>query len=623
MMVFLPEINIVKASGTICIRSDGSVYPDTTPIATLDNITYYFTNNIYDEIVVQRNNIVVDGAGYILQGTGGSGTGIYLSGISNVTIKNIEIVSFTTGIILSSSSNNYISANYIINDAGSGIQLYFAAHNVISGNNITNNSLGIELLEDSSHNVISGNTITNHKYGVLLFSSSNNTLTGNVMNNNEKNFGVAGDEPNDFMHSIDVSNLINGKPVYYLLNQKNLVINPATYPEIGYLAVVNSTNVVVEGLTLTSNGQGLLLANVNNSRITDNNFRKNRHGFLLSSSSNNILTGNNITNNGGCGIWLDYSSNCIISGNNITRNNSGIGFWYSSNNTMSGNNITTNSDDGVYLWYSSCNSISVNNIKNNENGIWIGHSSNYNSIYGNNIENNDYGVWLESSSPYPNNKFCHNNFINNAPQVHMVSSGYANFWDDGYPSGGNYWDDYAGLDQSSGPYQNETGSDGIGDTSHNVATNNQDGFPLMGPFNSFSAGTWDETPYYVHTVSNSIVSDFAFSEDDKLVSFNVTGPDATLGFCRVSIPNGLLWCDTLEEWNVTINGNPPTYLKAIENTDYTYLYFTYDHSIQEVQTKGIHVIPEFPTWASMLLIPIVLTVAIAIYKRRILKTPIH
>jgi hypothetical protein len=38
---------------------------------------------------------------------------------------------------------------------------------------------------------------------------------------------------------------------------------------------------------------------------------------------------------------------------------------------------------------------------------------------------------------------------------------------------------------------------------------------------------------------------------------------------------------------------------------------------------GSELIPEFPTWTSTLLLLIVLTVAIAIYKRRLLKTPIH
>lgn len=47
-----------------------------------------------------------------------------------------------------------------------------------------------------------------------------------------------------------------------------------------------------------------------------------------------------------------------------------------------------------------------------------------------------------------------------------------NVWDNDYPSGGNYWSDYKGFDYFSGPYLNETGSDGIGDMPHVICTNN-------------------------------------------------------------------------------------------------------------------------------------------------------
>ncbi len=42
-----------------------------------------------------------------------------------------------------------------------------------------------------------------------------------------------------------------------------------------------------------------------------------------------------------------------------------------------------------------------------------------------------------------------------------------------------------------------------------------------------------------------------------------------------------------------------------------------------ITESNVWVIPEFPTWASILLVFIVLTVSIAIYKRRLLKTPIR
>jgi nitrous oxidase accessory protein NosD len=50
---------------------------------------------------------------------------------------------------------------------------------------------------------------------------------------------------------------------------------------------------------------------------------------------------------------------------------------------------------------------------------------------------------------------------------------YTNSWDDGYPSGGNYWSDYNGTDAN---------HDGIGDTSHVLDANNTDHYPLMIPY---------------------------------------------------------------------------------------------------------------------------------------------
>jgi peptide/nickel transport system substrate-binding protein len=148
----------------IYIRADGSVDPDTAPISTVDNFTYTFTDNIYDEIVVERDNIVVDGAGYTLQGTEvPDSKGIYLSGINNVTIKNMEIKKFDFGIRLSTSSDN-----------------------TIFGNTITNNDQGIHLF-DSSNNIISENILTNNEGGIVLGISSNNKFYhNNFVDNTEQ-----------------------------------------------------------------------------------------------------------------------------------------------------------------------------------------------------------------------------------------------------------------------------------------------------------------------------------------------------------------------------------------------------------------------------------------------------
>jgi len=180
------DIQQVEAGGTITIKADGSVDPDTAPISTVDNVTYTFTANINDSIVVERDDIVVDGAGYTLQGTG-SGYGIELSYRSNVTIKNMEIKNFWAGIQLSFTSDNTISGNKITAFDYCGIYMdLYAPHNTISGNTITAPSKverhGIFLGQTSGNNIISGNYIDGmYEYGIRGGASSNNIISGNTI----------------------------------------------------------------------------------------------------------------------------------------------------------------------------------------------------------------------------------------------------------------------------------------------------------------------------------------------------------------------------------------------------------------------------------------------------------
>jgi len=197
---------------------------------------------------------------------------------------------------------------------------------------------------------------------------------------------------------------------------------------------------------------------------------------LWSSSNNNSIFGNNITGNNDNGISLGGSFNAI-SENNITKNYHGVRLCSSSNN-ISGNNIAAN-NAGIHIEYS-YNVISGNNIaKNNWYGVALNWSASSNIVSGNNIANNYLGIWFWHSS---NNRIYHNNFIDNTQQVAFYSSGYTNLWGEGYPSGGNFWSDYNPPDLYSGPYQNETGSDGIGDVSYVMDKNNIDRYPLIYPY---------------------------------------------------------------------------------------------------------------------------------------------
>ena len=171
-----------------------------------------------------------------------------------------------------------------------------------------------------------------------------------------------------------------------------------------------------------------------------------------------------------------------------------------------------------------------------------------------------------------------------------VSDGTSvNSWDDGYPSGGNYWSDYNGTDSLKGPYQNLTGSDGVGDVPYKIPIVHGNGqtigfeyanYSLMAAINFYDVGVWNGESQEVHVISNSTISNFQVNEAEKIINFNVAG-EAGFGFCRVTIPNLVeqeLWGGN---YTVLVDG------KRVETGNWTdaentYIYFTYEHSEHNV-----------------------------------------
>ena len=456
-------------TGTVYIRADGSIDPPDAPIITYDKVTYTLTDNITssaDGIVVERDNIIIDGAGCTLQGSGTWGSkGIDLSERSNVSIRNICVKKFLYGFFLYFSSNSNVTGNNITNNNEFGIYAYSSSNNNIVENNITNNSNGIVLAFSSDNNSVAGNNIINNKKGITLSKSSSDRLVANLF--------IGGSlSVYESYNNVVKDNWVNGKPVVYLENVSNIKVHDA-----GQVILVNCSNILIENFTLSETNLGVELWKTTNSTIIGNNITNNWNGIVLYYSSNNSVSKNNITNNSE-GIYLSYSLGNRITENNITANDSvGIDLGDSSNNDINGNIITKN-DYGIFLGQSLNNNIHKNAITNNWCGIDLDSSSENNNIYGNNIaSNNGYGIMLGISS---DNFIYHNNFINNTHQAHIYES--MNVWDNGYPSGGNYWSDYVGVDVKNGPNQDLPGSDGIGDTPYVIDADNVDHYPLMFPY---------------------------------------------------------------------------------------------------------------------------------------------
>jgi len=232
-VVSISQIGTVKAESIIYIRADGSV-EGTDKIQREGNV-YTFTGDVFDCIVVEKDDVVIDGAGYTLNGTG-IGTGINLTGRTNVTIGNMQICGFEHGIQLQSSSRNTIYGNIIVNNL-IGIHFVGCVYNTVFDNVIAYNSIyGISLAGSSYNSFFRNDIVDNHNQVHCWFGASNiydNGSVGNYWSNyngtDTDNDGI-GDEP----HFIPVTNI-----GYELNDTDNYpLMEPYIIPEFPSLAIL-------------------------------------------------------------------------------------------------------------------------------------------------------------------------------------------------------------------------------------------------------------------------------------------------------------------------------------------------------------------------------------------------
>ena len=595
------------------------------------------TNNTYHGIsIISSSDNNVSGNNI----TDNTYYGVDFVSSNDSSVSGNNITDSGCGIYISSSSSNTVSGNNITDNTYYGIFLSsYNNNNTVSGNNIANNGCGTGIFPYSNNNTICHNNFTNNTSQVYSSDSTNvwddsypsggnywsnykGTDLYNAQFQNETGSDGIGDTP----YAIDASNQDNYplmRPYVPFDNQTIYIradgsIDPSGAPILRkgdlYALTGNITSssdgIVIERDDVTLDGAGYILQGCGSGRGIDLSGRTGvsvhnteigvfSYGIYLESSMGNSITSNNVTetrpdgisvgyssgnnisnniiaNNGGFAVHLWGSSNSAICGNCMTNNYEGIVFYASTSNTVYGNNITNNFYGIDPEYYSDNNIFYGNNIANNNCSVLIFYSSE-NVVYENNIANNYIGVWFISSS---NNTFYHDNFSGNTRQV--VISGGANGMDCGYPSGGNYWSDYNGADLYNGPFQNQTGGDGIGDTPCTFDSNDVDNYPLMGPFSSLYSNA---TQASISCISNSTVT--GFQQRGDTISFDVSGEPSTTGFCTVTIPHSTL----LPPYTIEVDCNQVSYTTLMENDKVSIIYFTYQHSTHEVTITGESALP--------------------------------
>jgi len=384
---------------------------------TTGNKVYTLQNNItnlaaWTCITVNANNVVIDCNGYTLTGplTGGypptNTGGIYVSGRTNVTVKNCIITKYGAGIYLNSggqhtltnnilysnfiginaymSSNNVLTQNKAYNNTQAGIIVAAGSNNVLTQNNVYSNTAnGIGITQSSIGNTLTSNTVNNNgQFGLTVQMSSqattiDNTVCGNTMNDIYVDSpGSTGDNTCDVSKSFfDGSAVtcsrscpipITGCQVLDTYGATYALQNDIPNAMGGCFPII-APDVTLDcnGKTITgpNGGEGIIVqassgAIVKNCIIT--NFA---NGIHLMMAQNSQLINNTANNNTADGIVLDMNSNLNTLTGNTANNNAayGIFIYSSSNNVLTGNTASKNAQIGIRLQQGSSNNVLNNN----------------------------------------------------------------------------------------------------------------------------------------------------------------------------------------------------------------------------------------------------------------------
>jgi parallel beta-helix repeat protein len=392
-----------------------------------------------------------------------------------------------------------------------------------------------------------------------------------------------------------------------------------------------STENNISGNFVTANNAGVIITAssviMKNNSISGNNYNFGVDGGQLSHFIIDVDTSNTV-NNKPIYYWVNKqdmevpfdagyvavinSTSITVKNLTLTNNYEGILSCFTSNLTIQ--NVSLFYDNyGIVLFKSSNNNITSCNTETGYYGISLQDSSN-NSIAISRIVNNRYGINLVRSS---DNQIYHNNFLNNIKQADTDAESI-NAWDDGYPNGGNYWSDYKGVDLNSGPYQNITGSDEIGDTPYPINADNKDNYPLMEPWSPPE----DKTAPTIETPSCTPSGDVPLNQE-VTVTVNVTDTESRVKNVTLSYKLGNItsWTSLPMSYNTTIGLYETIIPSQLNATSVSFKITAFDNAGNMATEDNAgeyyvyNVIPEF-TLIALLSFIIILTLIIVYAKRK-------
>jgi len=297
---------------SIYIRDNGTVDPPIEALQQTGN-TYTFTGDIVNHtLVVQRDNIVVDGAGHALVGYAQNNivrgaVGIVICCRTNVTITNLNVEQYVFSINITGSSNIFVNNNELDSQ--------WLLINSSTNNTITENVIigGIQVT-NSVNNIIAKNRITNAIDGIFLCSSSFNIVQENLLENCDCAILIQGTCEN-----VSNNHIIKGRVGIAVEGSRNKIFKNdiRKNSEAGISVNLGNNNTIYENI-IENNKYGVIIGFTYHLNAENNTFY---HNDFLNNAQNVLIRVGNFTNfwdNGKEGnYWSDYKG--------VDSNNDGIG----------------------------------------------------------------------------------------------------------------------------------------------------------------------------------------------------------------------------------------------------------------------------------------------------------
>jgi len=308
-------------------------------------------------------------------------------------ISSNMVTACKVGIRLEKGIDNQLHKNQLHENEIAGLYLEGSNDNDLNNNSLQDNGNGLLLKAASTENLIQDNLAHQNEYGISLLGSGSNILQGNRMEENRYNLrvedGKSEDDDKPFRQKIDVTNTVDGKPIYYLVDQRNLKISG----NCSFLALIGCQNVSANDLILSNCSTGALLVNssqcalrnctakgdekgislirTNGCKIDDNSAQNCTVGFDCLQSQKDSLIGNRAEWCEEYGFELTNTTGVVLKDNLAAKNKVGIYVLDSTTCQILNAQIRTCMEEGLRLIRSPICILSDNQIEENEKGISI------------------------------------------------------------------------------------------------------------------------------------------------------------------------------------------------------------------------------------------------------------